>query len=68
MIDGKKRPNGWSWWYLLFVAQYAVTLWPPLYNRADPYLFGIPFFYWSQLAFVFAGATLTAIVYFMTEE
>ena len=24
----------------------------PLYNRLEPRLFGLPFFYWCQLAFV----------------
>jgi hypothetical protein len=57
-----------SWWYLLFVVQFAVALWPPFYNRAEPYLFGIPFFYWFQLLWVIVSAVFTAIVYFAIEE
>ena len=62
----KKRP-GWSWWYLLFVVQFVVVLWPPLYNTAQPIWMGVPFFYWSQMLCVIVAAVLTAIVYFATE-
>ena len=63
-----KHKAGWSWWYLLFIVQFALVLWPPLYNRIDPALFDIPFYYWYQLACVLIGALLTAIVYFATKE
>ena len=63
-----KRRGGWSWWYLLFIIQCAVALWPPFYNQAEPSWFGMPFFYWFQLAWVLVGAVLTAIVYFATED
>ncbi len=58
----------WSWWYLLFVVQFAVVLWPPFYNKLEPTLLGIPFFYWFQLLWVFASAVFTAIVYFAASE
>ena len=64
----RKAQRGWSWWYLLFIVQFALVLWPPLYNRLDPALFGIPFYYWYQLACVLIGALLTAIVYLATEK
>jgi hypothetical protein len=63
-----QRRRGWSWWYLLFVIQFAAVLWPPLYNRAEPTLFGMPFFYWYQLLWVIIGAILTAVVYFATRD
>jgi uncharacterized protein DUF3311 len=63
-----ERQRGWSWWYLLFVIQFAAVLWPPLYNKAEPALIGVPFFYWYQLAWVIVGAILTAIVYFATQD
>ncbi|HLN10975.1 MAG TPA: DUF3311 domain-containing protein [Xanthobacteraceae bacterium] len=63
-----RKRGGWSWWYLLFVVQCALTLWPPLYNRAEPAWVGVPFFYWFQLLLVIVGAVLTAIVYFATED
>jgi hypothetical protein len=61
---GERR--AWSWWYLLFVVQFLAVLWPPFYNRAEPTLIGLPFFYWYQLLWVVIGAVLTAIVYFAT--
>jgi hypothetical protein len=67
-MNTEKKRGGWSWWYLLFVIQFAVALWPPLYNRAEPYLFGIPFFYWFQLLWVIVSAAFTAIVYFCVKE
>lgn len=67
MIDFQRSTTGWSWWYLLFLVEFLLVLWPPLYNFADPSWAGIPFFYWYQLACVIAGAVLTAIVYFATE-
>ena len=59
--------SGWSWWYLLFVAQFVASLWVSFYNRADPTWIGIPFFYWYQMLWVIIGAILTAIVYFETD-
>ncbi len=52
----------------MFVAQFAVVLWPPFYNKLEPTLLGIPFFYWFQLLWVFASAVFTAIVYFATTD
>lgn len=63
-----RRRGGYRGWYLLFVVQFFVILWPPFYNRVEPALFGIPFFYWFQLLWVLVSAFLTAIVYFATEE
>jgi len=68
MNDTEQKRGGWSWWYLLFVVQFVLALWPPLYNSATPAWIGIPFFYWFQLALVLVGAVLTAIVYFAVKE
>jgi hypothetical protein len=68
MSTAPKRRGGWSWWYLLFVVQFLVALWPPFYNRVEPTLCGFPFFYWFQLAWVIASAVLTGIVYFAVRE
>jgi hypothetical protein len=62
------RQFGWSWWYLLFLAQLAAVVWPPFYNKVEPAFIGIPFFYWYQLLWVILGAVLTAIVHFATDE
>ncbi len=68
MNETQRKRGGWSWWYLLFVLQVAVALWPPLYNKVEPTWMGIPFFYWFQLAWVLVGAALTAVVYFASED
>jgi hypothetical protein len=68
LTDSHNKRSGWSWWYLLFVIQFAVMLWPPIYNKLEPTLLGMPFFYWFQLAWVLVSAALTAIVYFATSD
>jgi hypothetical protein len=50
---------------LLFVAIAAVALWVPLYNRIEPSLFGVPFFYWFQTVWILAAAAATALAYRM---
>jgi len=62
------KSRKWSWWYLLFVLQFLVILWPPFYNKAEPTLLGIPFFYWFQLLWVLVSAVFTAVVYLMTRK
>jgi Protein of unknown function (DUF3311) len=49
--------------YLFFAVVAIVALWVPLYNRAEPALFGIPFFYWFQFAWIMVAALSTAIAY-----
>jgi uncharacterized protein DUF3311 len=65
-MDGN-RERAWSPWYLLLLIQFIPALWVPFYNRAEPTLAGIPFFYWFQLALVFVSAAVTAVVYFATD-
>jgi hypothetical protein len=68
-MQSEPRKRGhWSWWYLLFVVQFIAVLWPPFYNKAEPYVAGIPFFYWYQLLWVIISAVFTAIVYLATER
>jgi hypothetical protein len=67
MNNTQKNYTGWSWWYLLFIIEFVVVLWPPFYNKADPYWIGIPFFYWYQLAWVLIAAVFNAAVYLATE-
>jgi hypothetical protein len=50
-------------WYLLLAAPFVGLLYPPLYASEDPELFGFPFFYWYQLAWVPLTAALTYLVY-----
>jgi hypothetical protein len=66
-VQADPNGRGWSPWYLLLLIQFVAVLWVPFYNSAEPYLAGVPFFYWYQLLWVLIGAGLTAIVYFATE-
>ncbi|RXS95016.1 DUF3311 domain-containing protein [Silvibacterium dinghuense] len=50
-------------WYLLLLLPLAGLLFPALYSRATPELFGFPFFYWYQVAWVLLTAAITVIVY-----
>jgi hypothetical protein len=50
-------------WYLLLILPFLGLLYPPLYAKHDPELFGFPFFYWYQLAWVPVAAIITALVY-----
>ena len=55
-------------WYALLVLPFAGTLIPTLYNHALPALFGLPFFYWYQLAWVVATAALLGLVVALTRK
>jgi uncharacterized protein DUF3311 len=48
-------------WLLLL--PYVGLLWVPIYNFREPELFGFPFFYWYQLAWVPVAALLTWVAY-----
>jgi hypothetical protein len=50
----------WNWLLLLPL---LATLYPPLYNRIEPLLFDIPFFYWYQLLAIGISVVVTLIVY-----
>ena len=39
--------------HLCLLLPYLVLLWVPLYDRIEPALFGIPFFYWFQMLWSF---------------
>jgi hypothetical protein len=64
----ENRERAWSPWYLLLLIQFIPALAVPFYNRAEPAVAGIPFFYWFQLALVLVSAVVTATVYFATES
>ena len=57
-----------SRWYLLLPVAVVIPLLTLLYNRISPQLWGLPFFYWCQMAFVVMGASVTAIVQLATRK
>ncbi|MDR3526719.1 MAG: DUF3311 domain-containing protein [Rhizomicrobium sp.] len=61
---GGKLREGFRWHYLVLLAP-LLLLWVPSYNRSEPSLFGLPFFYWYQMTWVVVTALLTAIVFFI---
>ena len=54
--------------YLLLILPFVGTLLPWIYNHAEPRLFGLPFFYWYQLAWVVLTAALLALVIRLTRR
>lgn len=65
---GTGRRAGKSRWHLLLLVPIVIPLWTPLYNRMEPRLAGIPFFYWSQLVFIGVAAAVTALVHVLTKR
>jgi uncharacterized protein DUF3311 len=68
--DGTRRAersdhSPWNWLLLLPL---LATLIPPLFNSDSPELFGIPFFYWYQLAAIAIGVGSTLVVYRITRR
>jgi hypothetical protein len=51
------------WWLLLLLRPYVGLLYPPIYSRLDPELWGIPFFIWYQFLWVLITVVITAVVY-----
>jgi hypothetical protein len=52
-----------SRWVLLLALPYLGLCFPRIYARSTPALWGFPFFYWYQFAWVIAASALLAIVY-----
>jgi hypothetical protein len=68
--EGERDPrttdhSPWNW---LLVVPIVVPLCTFIYNREEPTLFGFPFFYWAQLAFIVLGVSTTTLVYQMTKR
>lgn len=59
------RPSSGTLAFVL--AMFAVVtigaLYVPFFNRVEPSLYGVPFFYWFQMSWIFAGAGATALAY-----
>ncbi len=55
-----KSSTPWAWVLLL---PYIALLWLPFYNSQAPSLFGFPFFYWYQFAWVPLTSLAIYLVY-----
>ena len=49
--------------YLWIAVPFVALLWVPIFNRVEPTLFGIPFFYWYQALGTLLGAACIVPVY-----
>ena len=56
----RRSPTGW---YIVLLVFCVLALWVPLYNRTEPSLAGIPFFYWFQIAWIIVSAVAVAVAY-----
>ncbi|HXD57002.1 MAG TPA: DUF3311 domain-containing protein [Thermoleophilaceae bacterium] len=50
------------------LAPFIGLLFPGWYSTNDPELFGFPFFYWYQFAWVILAALITLLVYVLTRS
>jgi hypothetical protein len=50
-------------WALLLILPYLGLCFPYVYARSTPALWGFPFFYWYQFAWVIAASALLGFVY-----
>ena len=61
------RPTGpahrWSWVRVLLLLPFAAMFWVPSYNTVEPAVFGVPFFYWYQLAWIVVSSLIIGLVY-----
>ena len=57
-----------SAWYWLLILPYLGLLFPQFYARVQPSLWGFPFFYWYQFAWVPLSALITGVVYLRTSR
>ena len=68
MTERPRHPQvRWNAWNLLLVFPLFWLL-TPMYNRTEPRLFGVPFFYWFQLVGVLVAVGATALVHLATKD
>ena len=67
-MAGPKRKGRFRLLHLLLLVPFVAILWVPFYNRADPAIAGIPFFYWYQLLWILLGAVILLPVYLAEER
>jgi uncharacterized protein DUF3311 len=64
MPRNNETARRWRYWpRLLFLIPFIAVLFVPFYNRVEPELAGIPFFYWYQLAWILLGAAIVLLVH-----
>ncbi len=67
MPSDHKTGLRWSNWNLLLILPLLMLI-TPWFNTDEPRLFGLPFFYWFQFAFVPLGVLCVGLVYIKTKD
>ena len=62
------KPAYRSPWNLLLILPALALIFPGVYARETPELFGIPFFYWYQFGWIILTSFITAFVYRVTNH
>ena len=62
---GKKQGLARYWPRFLLLIPFLLVAWVPFYNRIEPKLGGVPFFYWYQLGAIIIGAAVSLTVYWL---
>jgi hypothetical protein len=66
VAEAARRRRHFSPWNVLLVVPFIGVLFPGWYNKASPHLFGLPFFYWWQFAWIAIAVVMLVIVYLAT--
>jgi len=64
-MDKQAKKRSFRFSYLVLLIPYVAMLWVPYYNRIEPELAGIPFFYWYQLVWIVIGAAILLPAFLM---
>jgi len=67
-VADKKKRKGFRPLYLLLLLPYIAMMWVPSYNRIEPEIAGVPFFYWYQLVWIVLGTAVMLPIYFSEER
>ena len=67
MADKSKR-RSFHPLYLLLLIPYFAMMWVPSYNRIEPEIAGVPFFYWYQMMWIVLGAAVMLPIYLREER
>ena len=53
--------------HFFLIVPYVAVLWVPSFDRVEPSIAGVPFFYWYQMLWIALGA-LVLLPIFLVEE
>lgn len=62
------KRSGDKRWYWLLLIPYVAMLWIPSFNKMEPSVAGVPFFYWYQFVWIAVSALIIAVVYLLADR